>query len=103
VKMVTLKELESPGTAIPAMESLMPVIAALVQKIPDAPSDPLAIQRSLTEAVSNRWRLSSEQLGAILGLSRGTVNKYQSFSRYGFVFESFERGKHRTWSIERLT
>jgi hypothetical protein len=103
VKMVTLKELESPGTAIPAMESLMPVIAALVQKIPDAPSDPLAIQRSLTEAHNNGWKLSTGQLAAILGRSKKAIGKYQSFRQYGFYFESYEKGHNRVWLIDKDT
>jgi hypothetical protein len=103
VKMITSKDLKKTAGPTPAIESLVPVIAALVQKIPNANSNPLAIQRSLTEAHNNGWKLSTGQLAAILGRSKKAIGKYQSFRQYGFYFESYEKGHNRVWLIDKDT
>jgi hypothetical protein len=88
-------------------ELLIPALEIISQLVPAAPSpdplaDPLATHRTLQEAADRNWQLSTHQLSELLGRSPKALQKYQTFQQFGFTFESFEKGKFRTWSVHKV-
>lgn len=85
-----------------ATELLMPALEIISRLVPAAPpADALATHRTLQEAADRSWQLSTHQLSKLLGRSPNALQKYQTFQQFGFTFESFEKGRFRTWSIHR--
>jgi hypothetical protein len=81
-------------------ELLIPALEIISRLVPAAPpADPLVSHRRLQEACDRNWRLSTHQLAQLLGRSAKSIQRYQSFTQLGFQFESYEKGKYRTWSI----
>ncbi len=66
------------------------------------PAQRLNHLRSLEEAASYRWLLSTSDLSALLKLSPRTINRQQSFERYGFIFNRAGRnGTEISWSVNK--
>ncbi len=66
------------------------------------PTPQLNHLRSLEEACQNRWLLSTSDLSALLKLSPRTINRQQSFERYGFTFNRTGRnGTEIAWSVNK--
>ncbi len=66
------------------------------------PTPQLNHLRSLEEAASYHWLLSTSDLSALLKLSPRTINRQQSFERYGFTFTRAGRnGTEIAWSVNK--
>ncbi len=66
------------------------------------PAQRLNHLRSLEEACQNRWLLSTSDLSMLLKLSPRTINRQQSFERYGFFFTRAGRnGTEIAWSVNK--
>ena len=66
------------------------------------PAQRLNHLRELEEACKNRWLLSTSDLSALLKLSPRTINRQQSFERYGFIFNRAGRnGTEIAWSVNK--
>ena len=62
--------------------------------------DVLQAQRQLLEASQQSFRLTTEQLSALLGLSKQTVqSKKSGFIRLGFQYEKVKEGSSTLWKV----
>jgi hypothetical protein len=66
------------------------------------PPDPLSPQRTLQEAETNQFLITTEQLGQLLGMSKGTISSKKSgFRKLGFEYEKVKEGNTTLWRVKR--
>ncbi len=88
-------------TTLDSLASLE-LLAEMIATRLTPPAQRLNHLRSLEEAASYRWLLSTSDLSALLKLSPRTINRQQSFERYGFIFTRAGRnGTEIAWSVNK--
>lgn len=90
-------------TAPAAGDALQVLVAALTeaQKAAQAP-DTLYPQKTLLEAEQQGFFITTEQLGQLLGMSKGTISSKKSgFRKLGFEFEKVKEGSTTLWKVKR--
>jgi hypothetical protein len=87
------------------MDALQVLVAALTeaQRAAQPAPDPLHPQRALLEAEREGFLLTNDQLGQVLGMSKGTItSKKSGFRKLGFEFEKVKEGSSTTlWRVRR--
>lgn len=87
----------------PGGDALQVLVAALTeaQKAAQAP-DTLHPQKTLLEAEEHGFLITTEQLGQLLGMSKGTISSKKSgFRKLGFEFEKMKEGSTTLWKVKR--
>ncbi len=88
-------------TTLDSLASLGFLAEAIATRI-TPPAQRLNHLRELEEACQNRWLLSTSDLSALLKLSPRTINRQQSFERYGFIFNRAGRnGTEIAWKVNK--
>ncbi len=88
-------------TTLDSLAALELLAEAITTRI-TPPAQRLNHLRSLEEACKNRWLLSTSDLSALLKLSPRTINRQQSFERYGFTFTRAGRnGTEIAWKVNK--
>lgn len=65
-----------------------------------AAPDPLAPQKALQQAAENRYLLTAEQLGQLLGMSKNTISSKKSgFRKLGYEYEKVKEGSSTLWKV----
>jgi hypothetical protein len=91
--------LQAPG----GTDALQVLVAALTeaQRASQAP-DTLHPQKTLLEAEQQGFLITTEQLGQLLGMSKGTISSKKSgFVKLGFQFEKVKEGASTLWKVKR--
>jgi hypothetical protein len=85
------------------MDALQVLVSALTaaQQAP-APTAPLQAQEELLKAVEKKFLLTTEQVGLLLGMSKGTISSKKSgFRKLGFEFEKVKEGSATLWKVSQ--
>jgi hypothetical protein len=85
------------------MDALQVLVSALTaaQQAP-APTAPLQAQEELLKAVEKKFLLTTEQVGLLLGMSKGTISSKKSgFRKLGFEFEKVKEGSTTLWKVSQ--
>jgi len=93
---------QAPAAAVGG-DALQVLVAALTeaQKAAQAP-DTLLPQKTLLEAEEHGFLITTEQLGKVLGMSKGTISSKKSgFRKMGFEFEKVKEGSTTLWKVKR--
>ena len=93
----------TPVGAGAGMDALQVLVSALTaaQQAP-APAAPLQAQEELLKAVEKKFLLTTEQVGLLLGMSKGTISSKKSgFRKLGFEFEKVKEGSTTLWRVKR--
>lgn len=93
----------APPEAPAGADALQVLVAALTeaQKASQAPN-PLHPQKTLLEAEEQGFLITTEQLGEVLGMSKGTISSKKSgFRKLGFQFEKVKEGNTTLWKVKR--
>jgi biotin operon repressor len=93
----------TPTPAPAPGDALQVLVAALTeaQKAAQAP-DALHPQKTLLEAEEHGFLITTEQLGQVLGMSKGTItSKKSGFRKLGFEFEKVKEGSTTLWKVKR--
>ena len=87
-----------------APEALTALVAALTQaQAAAAPKDPLLPQKQLLEAQQQGFRITTEQLAQLLGISKQTISSKKSgFIKLGFRFEKVKEGASTLWKVHQV-
>ena len=88
------------GNDAPQPDALTALLNALGQvQQPDV----LNTQKQLLEASQQSFRLTTEQLSALLGLSKQTIqSKKSGFIRMGFQYTKVKEGTHTLWLVSQV-
>ena len=91
--------------AAPSQDALALLAGALVEAQRAAtPADPLLPQKQLLEAEQQGFRITTEQLAQLLGMSRQTISSKKSgFIKLGFKFDKVKEGASTLWKVSRDT
>ena len=100
-----MRRAEPPAapTPVAGMDALQVLVSALTaaQQAP-APAAPLQAQEELLKAVEKRFLLTTEQVGLLLGMSKGTISSKKSgFRKLGFEFEKVKEGSATLWKVSQ--
>ena len=93
----------TPVGAGAGMDALQVLVSALTaaQQAP-APASPLQAQEELLKAVEKKFLLTTEQVGLLLGMSKGTISSKKSgFRKLGFEFEKVKEGSATLWKVSQ--
>lgn len=88
-----------------APDALAALVAALtqVQAPPAPPRDPLLPQKQLKEAEQQGYRITTQQLADLLGMSAQTIgSKKSGFIKLGFCFEKVKEGASTLWKVKQV-
>lgn len=87
-----------------APEALTALVAALTQaQAAAAPKDPLLPQKQLLEAEQQGFRITTEQLSQLLGISKQTISSKKSgFIKLGFQFDKVKEGAATLWKVRKV-
>ena len=92
-------ETAGQGDAVYALVSALQSLQASNQE-----QDILKPQKALLEASEAGFHLNTEQLSALLGLSRQTIaSKKTGFIKLGFSYEKIKEGSATLWKVHRIT
>ena len=88
------------GNDAPQQDALTALLTALGQvQQPDV----LNTQKQLLEASQQSFRLTTEQLSTLLGLSKQTIqSKKSGFIRMGFQYTKVKEGTHTLWLVSQV-
>jgi hypothetical protein len=100
-----MRRAEPPAapTPVAGMDALQVLISALTaaQQAP-APASPLQAQEELLKAVEKKFLLTTEQVGLLLGMSKGTISSKKSgFRKLGFEFEKVKESSATLWKVSQ--
>lgn len=89
----------------PKREEFVSVLAEVVAKaVSNQSRSVLNTQEELHKAMENKWLLTNEQLGMLLGMSKSTIgSKPDGWRRMGFQYHKIKEGTITLWSISRYT
>jgi len=93
----------TPASAPAGVDALQVLVQALTeaQRATQTP-DTLHPQKTLLEAEEHGFLITTEQLGQLLGMSKGTVSSKKSgFRKLGFEFEKIKEGSSTLWKARR--
>ena len=95
---------EQSTSALAAPEALTALVAALTQaQAPTAATDPLLPQKQLKEAEQQGYRITSQQLAELLGMSPQTISSKKSgFIKLGFMYEKVKEGTSTLWKVSQV-
>lgn len=100
-EMVDAAESELSAHQASALSALVSALRALPQT--NQPQDILKPQKALLEASEAGFRLTTEQLSELLGLSRQTVASRKSgFIKLGFIFDKVKEGSSTLWKVRQV-
>jgi hypothetical protein len=86
------------GAGMDALQVLVSALTAAQQ----APAAPLQAQEELLKAVEKKFLLTTEQVGLLLGMSKGTISSKKSgFRKLGFEFEKVKEGSATLWKVSQ--
>lgn len=93
----------APLQAQGGMDALQVLVAALTEaQKASTPPDTLHPQKTLLEAVEHGFLITTEQLGQLIGMSKGTISSKKSgFRKLGFEFEKVKEGSATLWRVKR--
>jgi len=93
-----------PAAPLAAPEALTALVAALTQaQAAAAPKDTLLPQKQLLEAEQQGFRITTEQLSQLLGISKQTISSKKSgFIKLGFQFDKVKEGASTLWKVRRV-
>jgi len=87
-------------SGVDALQLLVSALSAAAQA--PAPVSTLNPQKTLLEAEEHGFLITTEQLGQVLGLSKGTISSKKSgFRKLGFQFEKVKEGTTTLWKVKR--
>ena len=93
---------EQSTSALAATDPLTALVAALTQA-PAAATDPLLPQKQLKEAEQQGYRITSQQLAELLGMSPQTISSKKSgFIKLGFMYEKVKEGTSTLWKVSQV-
>jgi hypothetical protein len=101
--MMRRAEPPAPAGAGAGMDALQVLVSALTaaQQV-QAPTAPLQAQEELLKAVEKKFLLTTEQVGLLLGMSKGTISSKKSgFRKLGFEFEKVKEGIATLWKVSQ--
>jgi hypothetical protein len=85
-------------TPVAGMDALQVLVSALTA----AQQAPLQSQEELLKAVEKKFLLTTEQVGLLLGMSKGTISSKKSgFRKLGFEFEKVKEGSATLWKVSQ--
>jgi hypothetical protein len=85
-------------TPVAGMDALQVLVSALTA----AQQAPLQSQEELLKAVEKKFLLTTEQVGLLLGMSKGTISSKKSgFKKLGFEFEKVKEGSATLWKVSQ--
>jgi hypothetical protein len=85
-----------------ALGALVSALRTLPQT--NQPQDILKPQKALLEASEAGFRLTTEQLSELLGLSRQTIaSKKSGFIKLGFSYEKIKEGSSTLWKVSQVS
>ena len=88
------------GAGMDALQVLVSALTAAQQA--QAPTAPLQAQEELLKAVEKKFLLTTEQVGLLLGISKGTISSKKSgFRKLGFEFEKVKEGSATLWKVSQ--
>lgn len=89
--------------SIGGTDALQVLVAALTEARKTAPEpEALHPQKTLLEAEEHGFLITTEQLGQVLGMSKGTISSKKSgFRKIGFQFEKVKEGTTTLWKAKR--
>lgn len=88
----------TPVAGMDALQVLVSALTAAASK--QAPTAPLHAQEELLKAVEKKFLLTTEQVGLLLGMSKGTISSKKSgFRKLGFEFEKVKEGSSTLWKV----
>lgn len=95
--------LQEPMAAAGGMDALQVLVTALTEaQKASTPPDTLHPQKTLLEAEQQGFLITTEQLGQLLGMSKGTISSKKSgFRKLGFEFEKVKEGSATLWRARR--
>ena len=104
--MMGMRKASAPPTPVETtggMDALQVLVTALTEaQKASTPPDTLHPQKTLLEAVEHGLLITSEQLGQLLGMSKGTISSKKSgFRKLGFEFEKVKEGSTTLWRTKR--
>jgi hypothetical protein len=102
-KELMLRKQSAPPAAPVGTDALQVLVAALTeaQRASQAP-DTLYPQKTLLEAEQQGFLITTEQLGRLLGMSKGTISSKKSgFIKLGFQYEKIKEGSSILWKVKR--
>jgi biotin operon repressor len=90
-------------SALGGMDALQVLVSALqAVQATQQPPDPLQAQRDLLEAAENRFLLTGEQVGELVGWSKSTItSKKSGFKKLGFQFEKVKEGSSTLYKVSQ--
>jgi hypothetical protein len=93
----------APLQAPVGMDALQVLVTALTEaQRASTPPDTLHPQKMLLEAEQQGFLITTDQLGQILGMSKGTIiSKKSGFRKLGFEFEKVKEGSATLWKVKR--
>jgi len=93
----------APSNPAAGADALQVLVAALTEaQKAAAAADTLAPQKALLEAEQQGFLITTEQLGQLLGMSKGTItSKKSGFRKLGFEFEKVKEGSATLWKVKR--
>jgi hypothetical protein len=90
----------SPVGGMDALQVLVSALQAV--QAPQQPPDPLQAHRDLMEAVEQKYLLTGEVVGELLGWSKSTItSKKSGFKKLGFQFEKVKEGSATLWRVSQ--
>ena len=90
--------LTAPVAGMDALQVLVSALTAAQQ----ATAAPLQAQEELLKAVEKKFLLTTEQVGLLLGMSKGTISSKKSgFKKLGFEFEKVKEGSATLWKVSQ--
>jgi hypothetical protein len=95
--------LQEPVATAGGVDALQVLVKALTEaQKASTPPDTLQPQKALLEAEENGFLITTEQLGQLLGMSKGTISSKRSgFKKLGFEFEKIKEGSATLWKVCR--
>lgn len=88
------------GAGMDALQVLVSALTAAQQA--QAPTAPLQAQEELLKAVEKKFLLTTEQVGLLLGMSKGTISSKKSgFRKLGFEFDKAKEGSATLWRVSQ--
>lgn len=93
----------APSNPAAGADALQVLVAALTEaQKASIPADTLHPQKTLLEAEEHGFLITTEQLGQLLGMSKGTISSKKSgFRKLGFEFEKIKEGSTTLWKTRR--
>jgi hypothetical protein len=92
----------TPVAGMDALQVLVSALTAAQQAPAPAPAAPLQAQEELLKAVEKKFLLTTEQVGLLLGMSKGTISSKKSgFRKLGFEFEKVKEGSATLWKVSQ--